>query len=75
MAQREFKKEDFVKSDDSGYQIEYLVGDIGEGIDLIVERKKDDGAYETIQVPIKRSDDKIFVCLDQPVDGRIIYEN
>lgn len=74
MAQKIFSKENFVKSSEEQYQIEYNVQEIGVGSNLIVERKKEDGEYETIQAQIKRHNDQIFIVWSEPFDGRLIFE-
>lgn len=74
MAEKNFNKEDFIQNNEKEYQIEFKVHEIGEGIDLIVERQNEKGEYETIQAPVKRLNDKIFVVWDQPFDGRIIFD-
>ncbi|MDF2553944.1 MAG: glutathione synthase [Chryseobacterium sp.] len=73
MAHKEFKKEDFVKKDDE-YQLEYAKSEIGEGSNLIVEEKNEDGTYSVIQVPIKRFNESIFIAATESFDGRIIFE-
>jgi hypothetical protein len=72
MAQKNFKKEDFVNTDDQ-YQIEYKKEEIGQGSDLTVERIDETGSYEVIQAEIKRFNDRIFICWSEPFDGRIIF--
>lgn len=74
MAQKIFSKENFVKSSEAQYQIEYNVQEIGTGSNLIVERKKEDGEYETIQAQIKRHNDQIFIVWSEPFDGRLIFD-
>lgn len=74
MAEKNFNKEDFIQSNEKGYQIEFNVRDIGEGINLIVERRNEKGEYEIIQAPVKRLNDKIFIVWDQPFDGRILFD-
>jgi hypothetical protein len=74
MSQKEFKKEDFVKTDEGNYQLEYSKSEIGEGSNLIIEEKTADGIYSVIQIPIKRHNESIFIVVDQPIEGRIIFE-
>lgn len=74
MMQKDFKKEDFVKIEDGGYQLEYLKSEIGEGSNLIIEEKKPDGNYSVIQIPIKRHNESIFIAVEQPFEGRLIFE-
>jgi hypothetical protein len=74
MAHKEFTKEDFKKTDDGNYQLEYSKSEIGEGSNLIVEEKTADGTYSVIQIPIKRHNDSIFIVVDQPIEGRLILD-
>ncbi|MDR2237705.1 MAG: glutathione synthase [Chryseobacterium sp.] len=74
MAHRNFKKEDFVK-DQNEYQLVFTINEIGEGVNLIVERKNENGEYEVVQAQIKRLNESIFVCWSEPFDGRVIYED
>lgn len=74
MAHKEFQKEDFVKTDDGKYQLEYLKSEIGEGSNLIIEEKDSDGTYSVIQVPIKRHNESILIVVDQPIEGRLILD-
>lgn len=74
MAQRIFSKEDFTKSNEKEYQLEYKVNEIGKGSDLIVERLTEKGDYEIIQAPLRKSDDKVFIIWDVPFDGRILFD-
>lgn len=74
MAEKNFNKEDFIQNNEKGYQIEFNVRDIGEGINLIVEKRNEKGEYEIIQAPVKRLNDKIFIVWDQPFDGRILFD-
>jgi len=73
MAHKNFKKEDFAKDQDE-YQLEFKTDEIGEGLNLIVERKSKQGEYEVIQAEIKRLNDCIFICWSEPFDGRVIYD-
>lgn len=72
MAQKNFKKKDFINTDDQ-YQIEYKKEEIGQGSDLTVERIDEKGEYEVVQAEIKRLDNSIFICWSEPFDGRIIF--
>lgn len=74
MAQKLFTKEDFVKNDEKQYQIEYNVQEIGEGSNLTVEKKNENGEYEVVQTEINRYDDRIFIVWSEPFDGRLIFE-
>ena len=74
MATIKFKKNDFVKSDFDEYQVEYNKSDAGNGSNLIVEILNEDGKYDVVQVPIRRHDEKIFICFSEPRDGRLIFE-
>lgn len=74
MAHRNFKKEDFVKDPSGGYQLEFQEGNIGKGVDLIVERKNENGDYEVLQAEIKRHDQLIFISWSEPFDGRVLFD-
>ncbi|NML57002.1 glutathione synthase [Chryseobacterium cheonjiense] len=75
MAHRNFRKEDFFKDEGSDlYQVEFRKGDVGEGADLVVERQKEDGEYETLQAQMKRHNDRIFICWSEPFYGRVIFD-
>jgi len=74
MAHKEFKKEDFVKTQDDDYQLEYAKFEIGEGSNLIVEEKNNEGIYSVVQVPVRRFKESIFIAVKEPFDGRIIFE-
>ncbi|KAA2224578.1 glutathione synthase [Chryseobacterium sediminis] len=74
MAQRIFNKEDFTKSNEKEYQLEYDINEIGKGSDLIVERLTEKGDYEIVQAPLRRLNDKIFIIWDTPFDGRILFD-
>ncbi|WP_374462838.1 glutathione synthase [Chryseobacterium sp.] len=74
MAQKIFNKEDFTKTNEKEYQLEYTIGEIGEGVNLIVERLTEQGKYEIVQAPLRRSDNKIFIIWDSPFDGRILFD-
>ncbi|MCX8526429.1 glutathione synthase [Chryseobacterium formosus] len=73
MATVEFKKDDFVKDDFDEFHIEYKTSEIGNGSNLIIEILQD-GLYDVVQVPIRRSNDSIFICFSEPLDGRLIFE-
>lgn len=75
MSQREFTKEDFVLATDGRYQIEYQKGEIGEGVNLVVEKSDSGGEYEVLQVEIKRFEDRIFIIWSEPFNGRLIFED
>ncbi|MFC3157298.1 hypothetical protein SAMN05443633_11868 [Chryseobacterium arachidis] len=74
MAHRNFKKEDFARDESGEYKIEFRKGNIGEGVDLIVERQKEDGEYENVQAEIHRHDESIFIFWSEPFEGRVIYD-
>lgn len=74
MSQKQFKKIDFVQNNKEQYQIEFKISEIGEGINLIVQRLNENGEYEMIQAPIRRLNDRVFVVWDHPFDGRLIFE-
>ncbi|MDQ0781850.1 glutathione synthase [Chryseobacterium sp. W4I1] len=74
MLNRNFTKSDFVLNNENRYQLEFTVNEIGEGSNLTVERKKENGEYETVQAEISRLNDKIFINWSEPFDGRLIFE-
>lgn len=74
MAHIEFKREDFIKNEGGRYQLEYLKSEIGEGSNLIIEKKDADGMFSVIQLPIKRHNEIIYIEIDQPIDGRLILD-
>lgn len=74
MAHQDFSKEDFVKTDEGNYQLEYSKSEIGEGSNIIIEEKSPDGTYSVIQIPIKRHNDRIYISVDQPIEGRLILD-
>ena len=74
MSHIEFKKEDFKKTDEGNYQLEYSKSEIGEGSNLIIEEKSADGTYSVIQIPIKRHNESIFIAVNQPIEGRFILD-
>ena len=74
MAQRIFSKEDFTKSNEKEYQLEYKTNEIAEGSDLIIERLTEKGDYEVVQAPLRKSNDKVFIIWDTPFEGRILFD-
>ncbi|SDJ42518.1 glutathione synthase [Chryseobacterium jejuense] len=74
MSQKQFKKADFAPNDEEQYQIEFKITEIGEGIDLIVQRLNEKGEYEMVQAPVRRLNDRIFIVWDHPFDGRLIFD-
>ncbi|WP_278352331.1 glutathione synthase [Chryseobacterium gleum] len=74
MAEKIFNKEDFTKTNEKEYQLEYTIGEIGEGVNLIVEKLTEQGKYEVIQAPLRRSDNKIYIVWDSPFDGRVLFD-
>ncbi|MCY0970835.1 glutathione synthase [Chryseobacterium wangxinyae] len=69
-----FKKEDFVATEDGRYSVEFDKDQVGNGIDLVIEEVIADGKFSTIQAEIKRFNDKIFVYWSTPFDGRIVSD-
>ncbi|MCE4065885.1 glutathione synthase [Chryseobacterium gleum] len=74
MAQKIFNKQDFTKTNEKEYQLEYTIGEIGEGVNLIVEKLTEQGKYEVVQAPLRRSDNKIYIVWDSPFDGRVLFD-
>ena len=74
MATVEFKKENFVKGDFDEFHIEYKMSEVGNGSNLIIETLHEDGIYDVVQVPVRRSNDSVFICFSEPTDGRLIFE-
>ena len=74
MLNRNFTKAEFVLNDENQYQLEFTIQEIGQGSNLTVERKKENGEYETIQAMITRLNDQIFIKWSEPFDGRLIFE-
>ncbi|GAB0157371.1 hypothetical protein CHRYSEOSP005_26440 [Chryseobacterium sp. Alg-005] len=75
MAQRNFKKEEFVKGNNNDrYRIEFKMDEIGEGVDLVIEKRNDDGEFEIIQPEISRMDNRIFIFWSEPINGRIVSD-
>ncbi|WP_291938288.1 glutathione synthase [Chryseobacterium sp.] len=64
-----------MKHNENEYQIKFKVSEIGEGSNLITERLNEKGEYETIQAPIRRLNNDIFIVWDRPFDGRILLDN
>ncbi|PQA93208.1 glutathione synthase [Chryseobacterium shigense] len=75
MLSKNFTKTEFVLNSDNQYQLEYRMEEIGQGSNLTIERKKEEGAFETVQAIITRLNDRIFVKWSEPFDGRLIFEN
>lgn len=74
MAEKIFNKEDFTKTNEKEYHLEYTIGEIGEGVNLIVEKLTEQGKYEVVQAPLRRSDNKIYIVWDSPFDGRVLFD-
>lgn len=74
MLQKNFTKAEFVLNNENQYQLEYTIEEIGQGSNLTVEKKKDDGEFETLQVMITRLNDRIFIKWSEPFNGRLIFE-
>ena len=66
-----FKKEDFVLTDDGRYRVEFDKNKIGIGADLTVEELLPDGKYSPLQAEIIRFNEQIFIYWSTPFDGRI----
>lgn len=75
MLSKNFTKTQFVLNNDNQYQLEYSIEEIGQGSNLTIERKKEDGAFETVQAMITRLNDRVFIQWSEPFDGRLIFEN
>lgn len=75
MLSKNFTKTEFVLNNDNQYQLEYSIEEIGQGSNLTIERKKEDGAFETVQAMITRLNDRVFIQWSEPFDGRLIFEN
>ena len=73
MTSRNFSKEDFIK-DGERYKVEFSKDDIGEGVDLIVERREENGEYSLIQAEIHRENEHIFVVWSEPFNGRVVTD-
>lgn len=74
MSQKQFKKADFAENNEKQYQLEFKTNEIGEGINLIVQELNEKREYETLQAPVRRLNDSIFIVWDYPFDGRIIFD-
>jgi len=74
MAHKNFKKEDFTKNHSGEYLLEFQEGNIGKGVDLIVERKNENGDYEVLQAEIKRHNQLIMISWSEPFEGRILFD-
>ncbi|EJL75834.1 hypothetical protein [Chryseobacterium populi] len=74
MAQVNFNEDDFIRTEDGNYEIEYTINEIGLGSNLIVERKQADGNYEVVTAEITRKDDSVFIVWSEPFNGRLIFE-
>ncbi|HCA09666.1 MULTISPECIES: hypothetical protein [unclassified Chryseobacterium] len=75
MLSKNFTKAEFVLNNENQYQLEYGKDEIGEGSNLTIERKKENGEFETVQANITRLNDRIFIKWSEPFDGRLIFEN
>lgn len=75
MLHKNFTKADFVLNSENQYQLEFTIDEIGQGSNLTVERKKENGEFETVQANISRLNDRIFIKWSEPFDGRLIFEN
>jgi hypothetical protein len=73
MEYRNFKKEEFVRTEDERYRLEFEKSDIGIGTDLVIEKLLHDGQNSAIQAEIVRFKDQIFIYWSTPVDGRIVF--
>ncbi|WP_159475993.1 glutathione synthase [Chryseobacterium sp. 18068] len=73
MASINFSKQNFVKDGDR-YKLGFKKNDIGEGVDLIVERKEENGTFTLIQAEINRANDNVFVVWSEPFDGRVVTD-
>ncbi|MGK6341010.1 glutathione synthase [Chryseobacterium sp. DT-3] len=74
MLNKNFTKAEFVLNNENQYQLEFTIQEIGQGSNLIVERKNENGEFETVQIMITRLNDRIFIKWSEPFDGRIIFE-
>ena len=73
MEYQTFKKEDFVKSDDGRYRLEYKKSDVGIGADLVVEELLNENQYSMVQAEIIRFKDQVLIYWSRPFDGRIVF--
>ncbi|GEN70622.1 MULTISPECIES: glutathione synthase [Chryseobacterium] len=74
MLNKNFTKAEFILNNENQYQLEFTIQEIGQGSNLIVERKNENGEYETVQAMITRLNDRIFIKWSEPFDGRLIFE-
>ncbi|MGL6127888.1 glutathione synthase [Chryseobacterium artocarpi] len=74
MSHKNFTTTDFTENSEKQYQIEFKINEIGEGINLIVQKLNEKGEYEMIQAPVHRLNDSIFITWDHPFDGRILFD-
>lgn len=74
MSQKIFTKKDFTENNEKQYQIGFKTTEIGEGINLIVQKLNEKGEYETIQAPVHRLNDSILIVWDHPFDGKILFD-
>lgn len=75
MLNKNFTKADFVLNSENQYQLEFTIDEIGQGSNLTIERKKENGEFETVQANISRLNDRIFIKWSEPFDGRLIFES
>lgn len=75
MLHKNFTKADFVLNRENQYQLEFTIDEIGQGSNLTIERKKENGEFETVQANISRLNDRIFIKWSEPFDGRLIFES
>ncbi|KFF25879.1 hypothetical protein [Chryseobacterium vrystaatense] len=75
MLHKNFTKADFVLNSENQYQLEFTIDEIGQGSNLTIERKKENGEFETVQANISRLNDHIFIKWSEPFDGRLIFES
>ncbi|SHF80458.1 glutathione synthase [Chryseobacterium vrystaatense] len=75
MLHKNFTKADFVLNSENQYQLEFTIDEIGQGSNLTIERKKENGEFETVQANISRLNDRIFIKWSEPFDGRLIFES
>lgn len=74
MLNKYFTKEEFVLNTENQYQLEFTSKEIGQGSNLTIERKNENGEFETVQAMITRLNDQIFIKWSEPFDGRLIFE-
>ncbi|KFE99020.1 hypothetical protein [Chryseobacterium luteum] len=74
MLNKYFTKEEFVLNTENQYQLEFKSKEIGQGSNLTIERKNENGEFETVQAMITRLNDQIFIKWSEPFDGRLIFE-